>query len=184
MSKQSDKQSGKVPVQTGKPAETSPVERAWEPLARFRSEMDRLFDDLVGRFSGFPFGGRGFEAEPFRRFERMFGASVPAVDLIEGEKDYRLAAELPGMDENDIEVALTEDVLTIKGEKKQETEEKEQDYYFSERRFGAFERSFRLPDDVDAEKIEASFKKGVLSLVLPKRPEAAKPKKKIDIKAE
>jgi len=83
------------------------------------------------------------------------------------------------MDEKNIEVKLVNGNLTIKGEKKEEHEEKKKDYYLSERKFGSFERSFTVPEGVDADKIEASFKKGVLTVKLPKKPEAVKPKKKI-----
>ena len=87
------------------------------------------------------------------------------------------------MDEKNIEVKVADGGLTIKGEKKEEKEEKKKDYYLSERRFGSFERYFRLPEGVDADKIEASFKKGVLTVTLPKKAEAQKPVKKIDVKA-
>jgi len=90
---------------------------------------------------------------------------------------------LPGMDEKNIEVKVADGTLTIKGEKQEEKEEKKKDYYLRERSFGSFERSFAIPEGVDVDKIEASFKKGVLTLTLPKKPEAQKPAKKIDIKA-
>ena len=92
------------------------------------------------------------------------------------------AAELPGMDEKNIEVKVVNGNLTIKGEKQEEKEEKK-DYYLHERHFGSFERSFEVPDGVDADKIEASFKKGVLTVTLPKKPEAQKPEKKIEVKS-
>ena len=87
------------------------------------------------------------------------------------------------MDEKNIEVKVVNGNLTIKGEKQEEKEEKKKDYYLHERRFGSFERSFEVPEGVDADKIEASFKKGVLSVTLPKKPEAQKPAKKIEVKA-
>jgi len=87
------------------------------------------------------------------------------------------------MDEKNIDVKVADGTLTIKGEKQEEKEEKKKDYYLRERSFGSFERSFAIPEGVDADKIEASFKKGVLTLTLPKKPEAQKPAKKIDIKA-
>jgi HSP20 family protein len=89
---------------------------------------------------------------------------------------------LPGLDEKNIEVKLVNGSLTIKGEKKEEKEEKKKDYYLHERHFGSFERSFSVPDGVDSDKIEASFKKGVLIVTLPKKAEAQKPAKKIEIK--
>ena len=87
------------------------------------------------------------------------------------------------MDEKDIEVKVVNDTLTIKGEKQEEKEEKKKDYYLRERSFGSFERSFGIPEGVDGDKIEASFKKGVLTVMLPKKLEAQKPAKKIGIKA-
>jgi HSP20 family protein len=87
------------------------------------------------------------------------------------------------MDEKNIAVKVVNGNLTIEGKKQEEKEEKKKDYYLHERRFGSFERSFQVPEGVDADKIEASFKKGVLTVVLPKKPEAQKPAKKIDVKA-
>ena len=87
------------------------------------------------------------------------------------------------MDEKNIEVKVTNGNLTIKGEKQEEKEEKKKDYYLHERHFGSFERSFDVPEGVDADKIEANFKKGVLTVTVPKKPEAQKPAKKIEVKA-
>ena len=99
---------------------------------------------------------------------------VPAVDIAEKDKAYEITAELPGLDQNNIELKFSNGTLTIKGEKKQETEEKKENYYTSERRYCAFERSFQVPQDVDETKIEASFSKGLLTVTLPKRAEAQK----------
>ena len=87
------------------------------------------------------------------------------------------------MDEKDIEVNIAGDGLSIRGEKKDEKEEREKDYYLSERRYGSFQRYFQVPEGVDTDKIEASFKKGVLTVTLPKKPGAQKPEKKIQVKA-
>jgi HSP20 family protein len=94
-----------------------------------------------------------------------------------------VTAELPGMDEKNIEVKVSNGDLLIKGEKEEEKEEKKKDYYLQERHFGSFERRFRVPEGVDADKIEASFKKGVLTVTLPKTAEAQKAEKKIAVKA-
>ena len=110
-------------------------------------------------------------------------SAVPAVDVSETDKAYEITAELPGMDEKNVEVKLANDVLTIKGEKQDEKEEKRKDYYMRERSFGSFQRSFQVPDGVDADKIEANFKKGVLTVTLPKSTEAQKAEKKIAVKA-
>jgi HSP20 family protein len=166
--------SGKVPAQPEKPR--SRVPQQWEPFERFRHEMDRLFDDFAGGFGrGSLFGSSG------RRGETTL-AGAPAVDLAETDKAYEITAELPGMDEKNIEVKLAMGVLSIKGEKQEEKEEKDKNYYRRERSFGSFERSFHVPDNVDAEKIQASFKNGVLSVMLPKTAEAQKGPKKIDVK--
>ncbi len=110
-------------------------------------------------------------------------AAVPAVDVTETDKAYEIAAELPGMDEKNIEVKLADGTLTIKGEKQEEKEEKKKDYYLQERSFGSFQRTFQVPDGVDTDKIEATFKKGVLTVTLPKTAEAQKAEKKIAVKA-
>ena len=109
--------------------------------------------------------------------------AVPAVDVVEKDNAYEVTAELPGMDEKDIEVKLANGGLTIKGEKQEEKEEKRKDYHVHERTFGSFERYFTVPEWVDRDKIEASFKKGVLTVTFPKKPEAIKPEKKIEVKA-
>lgn len=196
MAELGEEKSEKVPVTSEAPGKSevsgkseekgrlSVFEEGWAPLARLRHEMDRVFDDFIERVPSFPFGARAFEVEPMRGFGRMFSANVPAIDFAEEDNRYVLTAELPGLGDKDVELSLVEDVLTIKGEKKDEREEKGAGFRVSERRYGAFRRSFRLPDDVDAEKIAASFKKGVLTVELPKLPEAAAKAKKIEIKAD
>jgi HSP20 family protein len=152
----------------------------WRPLASLRREVDRLFDEFhLGTWRR-P-AGSVFDVEPFWRGELSFG-KAPAVDIAEKEKEYEITAELPGMEEQNIDVKFADGVLTIKGEKKEEKEEKKKDYYLSERHFGSFQRSFQVPDGVDADKIAASFKNGVLTVVLPKSAEAQKREKKIAIK--
>ena len=93
----------------------------------------------------------------------------------------KITAELPGMEENDIEVNVYDDVLTIKGEKKEATEEKK-DHYVSERHYGSFHRSFHIPDSIDANKIEASFRNGLLTVTLPKTAEGQKRAKNVEVK--
>jgi HSP20 family protein len=114
--------------------------------------------------------------------EKPFGA-MPAVDVTEADGGYEVTAELPGMDEKNIEVKLANRTLTIKGEKRDEKEETKKDYYMRERNFGSFQRSFTLPEGVDIDKIEASFKKGVLTVTVPKTAEAKKAEKKIAVTA-
>ena len=113
-------EAGKVPVKTGAEKVPSAFEEAWHPLLSLRREMDRVFDDFF-RFASFPLGRRAFELEPFRAFEGIFRPSFPVVDFAEHDKEYIVSAELPGMDEKDLEVKLSSGVLTIRGEKKEET---------------------------------------------------------------
>jgi HSP20 family protein len=108
---------------------------------------------------------------------------TPAVDIIEKPNEFRITAELPGMSDKDIDVKCADGVLTMRSEKKEEMEEKDEDYFLSERRYGSFHRSFRLPESVDEDKIDATFKNGVLTITLPKRAESKKAEKKISIKA-
>lgn len=171
----------KIRVETeDKDTRQSPTSTVLRPLENLRRQVDRLFED-VDRGWRLPFSRSSFEIEPFWRRELSF-AGMPAVDIVEKEDAFEITAELPGMDENNIEVKLSNGSLTIKGEKKDEREEKKKDYYLSERHYGSFQRTFGVPDGVDAEKIEAHFAKGILTLRLPKRPEARKPEKTISIK--
>jgi len=93
---------------------------------------------------------------------------VPHFDISETEKEYMISGEIPGIDVKDLNVTLTDGIITIKGEKKKETEEKEENYHRIERHYGSFERSFRVPDKVKTDKLDANYKDGVLKLTLPK----------------
>jgi HSP20 family protein len=154
---------------------TATVPDAWRSL---RNEIDRMFD----RFDR-GFRRSIFDLSPFWPAEPSFEGNVPAVDVTENDKAYTITAELPGIEEKDVDVSVSDDMLTIKGEKRQEKEEKGKNYYVSERSYGSFQRSFRLPTGVDQDKASATFSKGVLTLVLPKTAEAQKQPKKIEIKA-
>ncbi len=171
----------KVPVKAEKKApERAPAPQPWRPLESLHREVDRLFDAFDRDFWRSPFRS-AFEIAPLWQRELEFAA--PAVDIVEKDNAYVVTAELPGMDEKDIEVKLANGGLTIKGEKQEEKEEKRKGYHLHERHFGSFERCFTVPEGVDPDKIEASFKKGVLTVTLPKKPEAIKPEKKIEVKA-
>ncbi|CAI8906969.1 Hsp20/alpha crystallin family protein [Pseudomonas serboccidentalis] len=153
----------------------------WRPLEKLRQQVDHLFEDF-NRGSGLsPFGRGLFDTEPLWRRE-LHGFNMPAVDISEKDKSYEITAELPGMDQKNIEIKLSNGSLIIKGEKKEDKEEKRKGYHLSERHYGSFERVFTLPKGVDAEKIDASFAKGVLSISLPKKPEALKADKVVPIK--
>jgi len=172
----------KLPIKMqGKLTDVPSATQTFTPFLSLRREIDRLFDDFGGGFWRSPFR-TAFALEPFWQRE-MTWTATPAVDVTESDKMYEITAELPGMDEKNIEVKVSNGNLTITGEKQEEKEEKKKDYYLKERHFGSFERSFQLPEGVDASKIEATFKKGVLKVSLPKKVEAQKPEKKIEIKA-
>src|SRR5215469_16182769 len=165
-----------VPVEVKKAAPAqSNVPDVWHS---FRSEMDRLFD----RF-GFPSLRRVFDMEPSWRPASSFSFSAPAIDMSEDDKAYRISAELPGIDAKDIDVSVSGDTLILKGEKRQEKEEKDKNYHFSERSYGSFQRSFQLPSSIDRNKVTADFSKGVLTITLPKTAEARGPQKKIEVKS-
>jgi HSP20 family protein len=174
----------KMPIQTEDKASQHPVASdLWRPLEKLRQQVDHLFDEF-NRGSGLsPFSRGLFDVEPFWRRE-LIGHGLPAVDITEKDKSFEITAELPGMDQKNIELKLSNGNLIIKGEKKEDKEEKRKGYYLSERHYGSFERVFNLPKGVDAEKIEASFSKGVLSISLPKKPEAMKADKVVPIKTD
>ncbi len=138
----------------------------WRPFQELE-DMDRWLDEAFGR---------PFLPGVWRRFPVAEKEWLPAVEMFEKEDKFVVKAELPGMKHEDVDISVTDDTLTIKGDKRSEKEVKEEDYYFSERSFGSFLRSIALPSNVDAEKIEASFDDGVLEIDLPKVPEV-KPKK-------
>jgi HSP20 family protein len=161
---------------------TEKTQAVGRPFASLRREIDRLFEDFDRDFWGFPWRRSAFDVEPLWRRELTVVAS-PAVDITESDKAYEITAELPGLDEKDIEVKLANGDLTIKGEKQEDKEQKTKDYYLRERHFGSFERYFRVPEGVDPNKIEATFNKGVLTVTLPKSPQAQKAEKKIEVKA-
>jgi HSP20 family protein len=174
----------KLPIKQEKSSAALSAMQTWHPLESLREEVDRLFDDF-GRGYWQPLRRSLFAAGPLVRRELNWDTPsvTPPVDVIESEKAYEIMAEVPGMDAKNIEVKVANGTLIIKGEKQEEKEEKKKDYYLHERTFGSFERSFSVPESVDADKIEASFKNGVLTMILPKKPEAQNPAKKIEIKA-
>ena len=137
-----------------------------------RDEMDRMFERFEHGWPRWP-----------ALFRRNGDLTVPDLDVRENTNSFVVEAELPGVDEKDISVTLANGVLTIKGEKKHEKEEKGESYYLTERSFGSFERAIRLPETVDDAKIEAKFDKGVLKVTAAKKPEAVKADRKIEIKS-
>lgn len=156
------------------------LRREGEPADSFRREMDRLHREMDRLFDGFltESGGPSWWSDMMSR-----GAVTPQLDVSEDDKTLRVNVELPGMDEKDVDVTLTDRTLTIRGEKKEDKEQKEENYYRRERAYGSFTRRIEIPAEVDATKIEASFKKGVLTVQLPKTKEAQQKVKHIEVKA-
>lgn len=162
------------------PAGSTPL--AALPLSTLRDDIDRAFDRM---FADWPkFGGlmgRGFFDD-----DSVFakpGVTMPSVDVSEDDKSYRIEAELPGVNESDVEVTVRDNRLLLRGEKKSEKEKKDKNVRMSERHFGSFERTFQLPDDVDADKIKAEFSNGILELNLPKSAKGKSKGRKISVKS-
>lgn len=145
------------------------------PVHALQRNMNRMLEDFF----------TGFEMEPWEPFTGANGGFTPAINVTDKETALEVTAELPGMEEKDIQVSLEENLLTIAGEKKEEKEEKKENgYYRMERHYGSFQRVVPLPAEVSTDKVEATFKKGVLHILLPKKPEAAAKTKKIEVKHE
>jgi HSP20 family protein len=172
----------KVPVTTEeKPATAAAAAmQVWRPFESLRREVDRLFEDFTLNPFRLPLRRPAFDLEPFWQPDSWVAA--PAMDLVERHDAFEMTAELPGLDEKNIEVNVANGVLTVKGQKEEDKVEKKEDFHLRERRFGSFSRSVRVPDTVDVDKIEADFKNGVLKVTLPKKPEALKPVKKIEVR--
>ena len=141
------------------------INRPW------RSPFDNLFDAFFGEDSRLPVlpGNAAF---------------TPRIDVKEDDVSYEISAELPGLEEKDIEISVADGSLVLRGEKSSNSEEKEGKYFRQERLYGRFERAFHLPDGVEAEKIEAKFKNGVLAITLPKKEEAKKVVRQVEVKTD
>lgn len=150
----------------------------WRGRSRLVNPLGSDLEDLFDRFT------RSFDLAPAWNGEEFQAGLTPRVDVQESEKEYVVNAELPGIAESDIEVSLSDDVLTISGEKKQEKEDKEKNYHRVERVYGQFQRQIALPSgQADETKTAASFKNGVLTVKIPKREEKQNVKK-IPVRAE
>jgi HSP20 family protein len=168
----------KVPVKTEKTPASSQARR---PLERLRREMGSLYEDFLG---GRPPSRRSFMDFGASRAKAAFG-SIPPVHFTETERAYEITSELPGgMDEKNVQVTFANGVLTIKGEKREEREEKKKGYNMQERSLGSFERTFQVPEGIDTDKIKANFKKGRVVVTLPKSAEARRAERKIAVKAD
>jgi HSP20 family protein len=142
-----------------------------EPLDLFQQDMNRLFDEFF----------QGFGLAPFPATGEMWDAFTPRVDVVESDDELKVSAELPGIDEKDIDVSLSRDVLTISGEKKEKQEYRGEYYFRTERSYGSFQRSIPLPCNVDTGKVEAIFDNGVLTITLPKTDET-RCRKRIEVR--
>jgi HSP20 family protein len=143
------------------------------PFVSLHRQMNRLFDDFF----------RDFDL-PAMRPAWSSNGGWPNVELEDTDKEYRITAELPGLDDKDIDVSLREGVLTLKGEKRSESSGDRNGGRYSERWFGKFERSFDLGADVDADRVSAAFKKGLLTITVGKRPESPSRIKRIPVSRE
>ncbi|MHA1567124.1 MAG: Hsp20/alpha crystallin family protein [Alphaproteobacteria bacterium] len=141
-----------------------------DPFSVLQREIDSLFNDFARGSRFLPWAGHG-------------EGWAPNVDVTETDHDLQISVELPGVDEKDVEVTVSDNVLTIKGEKQAAKEETEKNYHLIERSYGAFERTIPLPYAIDPDAVDAKFAKGVLTVILPKPPEERKESKKITIKA-
>ena len=143
-----------------------------EPFTMLRYDMDTMFNDFF----------RGSDIEPM--WSGHISAFSPNIDIKESDKEIEVTAELPGIDEKDIDLSLNKDSLIIKGEKKEEKEDKGGDFYRMERSYGSFSRTIPLPVEVKTGKVSATYKKGILKIKLPKNAKAIEGKKKITIKTD
>ena len=174
---------GKPPARAEtKGSERTAAAHAPVPFEGFRREVDRLFEDFDRDFWRSPFRSGLFDIDRLWRREAA-RAGVPAADILETKDAYQVTVDLPGMDEKNVEVKLINGELTIKGEKHEERDETKDDYRLQERYVGTFERRFTVPEHVQTDKIDAHFRKGVLTITLPKKAEAIRPEKKIEIKS-
>lgn len=144
--------------------EALPARRAVSPFLALQQEIDNLFEGFT----------RGFG-------QTQFQPLVPSMDVSETAKEIEITAELPGLEEKDVQLTVADQVLSIRGEKKSEREEKDKDYHMVERSYGSFSRTVELPPGVDPDAIKATMSKGVLKITIPKPSPAQS--KKIDVKA-
>lgn len=140
-----------------------------DPFTALQQQMNELFQQFHSSFGLAPWS------------EDLAGTWAPMVNVSENENEVKISAELPGLDEKNIDVSISRNALILRGEKSEEEEEKGRNMYRMERKYGSFHREIPLPADVIADKAEASFKKGVLMVRLPKSKEAQKESKKIKI---
>jgi HSP20 family protein len=145
-----------------------------DPFISFRRQVDRLFDDFLMPFNG---------GEP-RSFAAIQGAVHPSIEVRDTEKAYEVAAELPGLEQKDLQLELKDNMLVISGEKRAEQKQEDGARRWSERTYGRFERAIPLDAEVQADKVDARFKNGVLHVTLPKDPRARDKSRRIEVKTQ
>ncbi|EIM62223.1 MAG: Hsp20/alpha crystallin family protein [Desulfobacter postgatei] len=174
--KKEEEDAGKmVPVAREKTGKSASVPA--HPLEQFHQEIDQLFDRAF----------RGFGLSPFSPDQSLVptfadGILKPTLDLGATDKEYTVTVEIPGVDEKDVKLEIINDTLTISGEKKQEKEEKEKNFYRMERSYGSFQRILSLPEDADQDKVKATFKTGVLTVTMPRKALPKSNVKQIEVK--
>ncbi len=152
------------------------------PFQQLQKEMDRMFNNFFRGFSP-PFAGLG--NMPSIRLPGMSeGLLKPTLDISAADKEYSITIEVPGVEDKDVKIEVINNNLIISGEKKQEKEEKDKNFYRVERAYGSFRRVLSLPEDADQDKIKAAFKKGVLSVTIPRKALAKSDVKKIEVKSK
>jgi HSP20 family protein len=141
------------------------------PFWPLQSALDKAMGDFYGWFEPFNF--------PTERFENL--SLIPAVDIVDDKDQFKIEVEMPGMSEEDVKASIDSGILTIKGEKTTSRQDKDKNYRMREISYGSYERNISLPDTVDVDKAKASFKKGMLWITLPKKPECAKKCRTIEV---
>ncbi|HEX9647053.1 MAG TPA: Hsp20/alpha crystallin family protein [Alphaproteobacteria bacterium] len=162
-------------------AEVPAVRSVFDQWLQLRNEVDRVFENFTAGFRFPGFASRMFDLEAWPLPRLLSQQLLMRTDLSETDKAVELRAELPGLTEADIDVTVSDDVLTVTGKKQEEREERGKEFHLRERSFGSFKRSFRLPAGVDASKISAAFDKGVLTVTVPKPERPKAPRKKIAV---
>lgn len=153
-------------------ATAQPKGQTEHPLAELQRQMNQVFESFWGKAD-----------RPFAGVDWPFGEQTPRSDVVETEQGVEVTVELPGMEQKDVEVSLSGDTLTVKGEKKIEKQEEKKGYYVSERSYGSIYRTIPLPSGIDTDKADASFRNGVLAVKIPHSPEAKAKVKRIEVKA-
>lgn len=171
------KHSGSADPKHQTPSERQAPGLNWAPLTTLHAEIDRLFDDFSG---GFWLGPRARRVDPDAVFTAM-PLLAPVVELVDCRDHYAIKAELPGLAPEEIDLQIADGMLTISGKKSAEQHDEKAGYLMSERRYGAFQRSLRLPPVADTDKIDATLSQGILTVTIPKSAKARETARKIAI---